>query len=266
MVWQHVDGGGSLAENEHILLFPLAQYVALNAVKGEKKNPNFLDADIGGSFLRPGVQTFQCRLFSVPKYYFNRVAWEFKNVFPSIFLSLSLFIVKWKRLCSYFQINELNNRLNMQIAVDSVQAKETPHVLITSSVKTDFGIFLFIWAFFFNLFTSLLWGGFPCFTGKHLHMALSSCWICMLEKGIESSVIKGGIFFTLSVQKIFFFFVHYNEFCCWNCSLVLRIHRRNCVNSKKGVESMKLNWRPNCSKQSPETETFCQKTIVCEWN
>lgn len=37
----------------------------------------------------------------------------------------------------------------MQMAVDNVQAKETPRVLIIYSVKTDFGIFLFIWAFLF---------------------------------------------------------------------------------------------------------------------
>ena len=54
------------------MLFPLAQYVALNAVKGEK-NPDFLDADVGGSFLRPGVQTFQCCLFSLLEDYFNRI-------------------------------------------------------------------------------------------------------------------------------------------------------------------------------------------------
>lgn len=77
---------------------------------------------------------------------------------------------------------------------------------------------------------------------------------------------KGQHFFYLECTRETFLFVRYDEFCCWNCSVVLKIHRRSCVNSKKGVESMKLNWRHSCSKQSPETETFCQKTIDCEWS
>lgn len=91
-------------------------------------------------------------------------------------------------------------------------------------------------------------------------------WNMYVGEERRAFCVKEQYFFTVSVQERFFFFVHDDEFCCLNCSVVLRIHRRNCVNSKKGVESTKLNWRLSCSKQSPETETFCQKTIACGWN
>lgn len=136
--------------------------------------------------------------------------------------------------------------------------KETTHVLFTASVKTD-RIF-----FFFPVcpFTGLLWGGFPRL-GRRVCKWLGFPVECVLESDIELSVLDGSIFSSSSVQEFVLF--HY-EFCCWNCLLVLRTHRRSCVNSKKGVESTKLNWRLSCSKQSPGTETFCQKTIACEWS
>lgn len=79
------------------------------------------------------------------------------------------------------------------MTVDNVQAKETPCVLNTYSVKTDLGIFS-IYLGFLNLFTVLLRGSFPCLLERHLHMILPSYGIYMLEKGVEPSLLKSNIF------------------------------------------------------------------------
>jgi len=180
----------------------------------------------------------------------------FKNVRASFLPSFSHFLLLIKNGFALISkhIIELDNRLNIQMAVDNVQAKETPHVLNPYNVKTASGIFLlglFLFVYHFAMrWLSMLDGE----TFAYGPLFLLNMYV---GEGRRAFCGKEQYFFYLECTREIFCCVHYDEFCCWNCSVVLRVHRRNCVNSKKGVESMKLNWRLSCSKQSPETETFC---------
>lgn len=149
------------------------------------------------------------------------------------------------------------------MAMDNWQTKEMPQILNGYSVKTDSGVFLFIWTFFIYQFAM----GWLPMCGRETFAYWSHFLLNMyLGEGHIAFYVQEQWFFYLECTRDVFFFVHCGELCCWNFSLVLRIRRRNCVNSKKGAESMKLNWRLSCSKQSPGTETFCQKTTVCGWS
>lgn len=149
------------------------------------------------------------------------------------------------------------------MAVDNWQTKEMPHILNIYSVKTDSGVFLFIWIFLFVYQFAMGW--LPMHGRKHLHVSLFLL-NTYFGGGYIAFYVQEQCCFHLECTRDGFFIVHDDEFCCWNFSLVLRIHRRNYVNSKRGAESMKPSWRLSCSKQSPGTETSCQKTTVCAWS
>lgn len=92
----------------------------------------------------------------------------------------------------------------MQMAVDNVQAKETPHVLNTYSVKADFGIFLFIWAFFLFVYQFAM-GRLSILEGETFAYGPLFLLNIYVGEGHRAFCVKGQyFFFTLSVQERFF--------------------------------------------------------------